>query len=66
MERSSLGCNGGLCKGSNHVECECEFSKIHHKGMLGSILCQPSYRSHLDIHGLFGTVLGIQIVPVCL
>ena len=30
MERSSLGCNGGLCKGSNHIGCECEFGKVHH------------------------------------
>ena len=37
MERSALGCNSGLCKGNNHIGCECEFAKVHHKGMLGSI-----------------------------
>jgi len=66
MERSSLEYNSGLCKGSNHIGCGCEFGKVYHKGILGSILCQLSYRSHLDIHSLFSTVLGIQIVPICL
>jgi len=37
MERSALGCNSGLCKGNNHIGCEGEFAKVHHKGMLGSI-----------------------------
>jgi len=60
--RSPLGCVGGLCRGGNHVRYGCKFSKVHHKGLL---LCQPSYRSHLDSRGLCDTVLGVQIVPVC-